>query len=300
MHIVDTHPHVISNDHTQYPLAPVGGKLSGWAQDRPVTGEQMLTAMDEAGVTQAALVQASTAHGYDNRYTAECARSHTDRFVGVCCVDALAPDGPDRLSEWVEEWGMAGLRVYTGGTTMPEGTTWLDDPASFPTWERTQQLGIPVNAQTRWLSAGEPSMPRVRNLLERFSGVRVILDHLAKPPIEDGPPFTAAQALFDLAEFPNLYLKLTTDNLKNYSKTPESRQFLQKVVAVFGGNRIIWGSDFPAVKESLVECVRIAQSALSILPEADRRAIFAETALSLYPALGRTAAPPQSSATAAR
>lgn len=68
--IIDIHPHIISSDTRRYPLAPLGGKQSGWSRDRPVTFEQFVAAMDEAGVAKAAIVHASTSYGYDNSYVA--------------------------------------------------------------------------------------------------------------------------------------------------------------------------------------------------------------------------------------
>src|SRR4051794_9838933 len=111
MHIVAIHPHVIAADRARYPLAPVADKLWEWAAKRPVTGEQLLAAMDAAGVGQAALVQASTAHGHDNRYTADCAAAHPDRFTWVGSLDALVADAPEQLTYWVRERGMSGLRL---------------------------------------------------------------------------------------------------------------------------------------------------------------------------------------------
>jgi hypothetical protein len=55
-------------------LAPDGGPLLGkqsdWSTDRPVTAEGLIAALDEAGVDETAIVQASTCHGYDNSYCA--------------------------------------------------------------------------------------------------------------------------------------------------------------------------------------------------------------------------------------
>src|SRR3954463_9563171 len=118
MTIIDIHPHVIAADHVRYPLAPVEGQMSEWARSRPVTCAQLLTAMDAAGVDQAVLVQPSTAHGFDNRYTADSAAAHPRRLSWVGTLDTLAPETPDQLSYWVRERGMAGLRVYTAGSTM--------------------------------------------------------------------------------------------------------------------------------------------------------------------------------------
>jgi hypothetical protein len=35
--------------------------------------------------------------------------------------------------------------------------------------------------------------------------VRVILDHLARPRLIDGPPYAADQEFFDLARYPNVF-----------------------------------------------------------------------------------------------
>ena len=49
---IDIHPHIIANDATRYPLAPLGGHQSDWSRTRPVTVEQLVAAMDEAGVAE--------------------------------------------------------------------------------------------------------------------------------------------------------------------------------------------------------------------------------------------------------
>jgi predicted TIM-barrel fold metal-dependent hydrolase len=279
--VVDIHPHVIAADHTRYPLAPVEGGLSAWARERPVTCEQLVAAMDAAGVDQTVLVQAATAHGYDNRYTADSAAAHPDRLAWVGTLDALAPETPDQLTYWVRERGMAGLRVYTAGSTMAGQAPSLGDPASFPTWERARELGIPVCVQMR-----PEGVPALHALLDRFPDVRMILDHFGRAPLEDGPPYAAAAALFALAAYPNVYVKLTTHTYQEATRgrsTP--RAFLARLVGAFGAERIAWGSNFPASEGSLADLVALARDWVSFLPTADQRRILGETALALYPRL---------------
>ena len=55
--IIDVHCHVVSPDRVKYPLAPIGGKQSDWSSERPTTPEQLIAAMDAAGVAKAAVVQ---------------------------------------------------------------------------------------------------------------------------------------------------------------------------------------------------------------------------------------------------
>src|SRR5437588_590269 len=88
--IIDIHPHIIASDTVRYPLAPLGGHQSDWSRTRPVTTEQMIAAMGQAGVAKAAIVQASTCYGHDHSYVADAVAAHPDRLTGVFPVDALA------------------------------------------------------------------------------------------------------------------------------------------------------------------------------------------------------------------
>src|SRR4051794_17521013 len=97
--IIDIHPHVISSDTKRYPITPLGGVRSVWSEERPVTFEQMIAAMDQAGVNKAALVHSSTTYGYDNSYVADCVAQRPDRFTAVFSVDVLAPDAPQKIRE---------------------------------------------------------------------------------------------------------------------------------------------------------------------------------------------------------
>jgi hypothetical protein len=42
MNIIDIHPHIISNDESRYPPAPLFGKRSDWSQERPNTVEALI------------------------------------------------------------------------------------------------------------------------------------------------------------------------------------------------------------------------------------------------------------------
>src|SRR6195952_3163331 len=100
--IIDVHTHVIAEDTTAFPLAPLSGKQSDWSRDRPVSCEQMLAAMDTAGIAKMSLVQASTCYGHDNRYVADSVAERPDRFSGVFSVSMVEPDSIDRIKHWVD------------------------------------------------------------------------------------------------------------------------------------------------------------------------------------------------------
>ena len=278
--MIDIHPHVISRDEARYPRSPLGGVLSTWARDRPVSPDDMIKAMDEAGVARSALVHASTCYGYDNALVVDAVRAHPDRFVGVFSVDVLRDDASAQIRKWVDQ-GLSGLRLFTTGSTMPEQAGWLNDPRTFPAWDFAQRLGLPVCVQMHM-----QAIDQLRVLLQRFPKAVVILDHLASPDARDGAPYQAAQPLFDLAAFPNLFLKITIRNIRMIAEGGGPFEpYFRKVVDVFGASRIAWGSNFPTSDASLYRIVEESKAALAFLPENDRDWIFGRTAERLYPSL---------------
>jgi len=282
MTVIDIHPHIIANDAKRYPLAPLGGHQSDWSRTRPVTTEQMIAAMDQAGVAKSALVQASTCYGHDNSYVADAVTAHPNRFTGVFSVDVLAPDAPERMKYWVGR-GLTGMRLFTIGSTMPDQASWLDDPKSYPAWECAAALNLSI-----CLQMSPAAFPQMIRMVERFPTVRIILDHLARPVLQDGPPYAAAESLFALAKYPTIYLKLTPRSCiesRNGKATPET--FFPKLISTFGASRIAWGSNYPSSEGSLPELLALAKNTLSCLSKEDQSWIFAKTAQSLYPALAK-------------
>jgi L-fuconolactonase len=245
-----------------------------------VTLEQLIAAMDTAGVQKAAIVQASTCYGHDNSYVADAVAAFPKRFTGVFSVDVLAPDAPERMRYWRDK-GLTGLRLFTFGSTMSEQANWLDDPKSYPAWTCAGELGLSICLQ---MSA--KAIPQAVSMAVRFPNVRIILDHCARPVLEDGPPYDAASSLFDLARYPNIYLKLTPRifaEVRRGRATPET--FFSRLVDIFGPSRLAWGSNYPSSEGTLPAILQVARDSLGCLPAADQEWIFAKTAQALYPAL---------------
>jgi predicted TIM-barrel fold metal-dependent hydrolase len=278
--VIDIHPHIIASDTKRYPLAPLGGHQSDWSRTRPVTTEQMIAAMDKAGVSKAAIVQASTCYGHDNSYVADAVAAHPDRFTGVFSVDVLAPDAPERMRHWVGK-KLTGMRLFTIGSTMTEQASWLDDPKTYPAWECAGELGLSICLQ---MSA--KAFPQMIRMIERFPKVRVLLDHCGRPVLDDGPPYAAADSLLALAKYPTVFLKLTQRNFTESRKGKASPEtFFPKLVSAFGASRLAWGSNYPSSEGSLSDLLALATSSLKGLSASDQDWIFAKTAQSLYPAL---------------
>lgn len=282
--IFDVHPHIVSSDTQAYPPAPLGGKRSGWSADHAVDFKQLLAAMDAAGVEKAAIVHSSTTYGYDASYLADAIARHHDRFTGVFSIDVLAPDACDRLRYWLSR-GLTGLRLFAAGTTVSGSQAWIADPATYAVWDLCQDLGITVAISMR-----QEALPHLADILTRFPRVQVLLDHLLHAPIDDGPPYAAADPLWRMGDFAGVHLKLTTANLRRMHQAPaDPESFLARLTGVFGARRIAWGSNYPAVEGTLAEIAALARDTLSILPEEERENILWRTAARLYPALADAA-----------
>ncbi|MFD5284090.1 amidohydrolase family protein [Streptomyces rubrogriseus] len=281
MDFVDAHCHIISEDVTRYPKAPIGGKQSEWAATRPVTAEGMVARMDETGIDQAVLVQATTNYGYDNSYVLDSSRRWPERFVAVGTVDPLRPDAAANLKAAVGEGGLAGVRLFTSGSTVPTQGEWFVAPETFPFWEQAAELDLPVCLQMRLGAA----TGQLVELLGRFPGVKVLLDHIGYPDIAASPARAGAEVA-QLGVHPGLYLKLTHRNLERLKDAGErAGDFLTPVVDAFGAGRIAWGSNLPAAEQSLPELRTLAEEVLAGLPEQDQQEIFAGTSRRLYPTL---------------
>lgn len=278
--IIDIHPHIVSPDTKKYPLDPLGGTQSTWSTERPTTYDQLLAAMDEAGVAKAAIVHSSTAYGYDNSYVADAVEAVPERFTGVYSIDVLAPDAVKTFDYWLGR-GCAGMRLFTTGSTLPNQATFFVDPKADPFWEHAQAKNIPVCMQMK-----QEGIPLLRQVMDRFPKITMILDHFSRAPFEDGPPYAKAQALFDLAKYKQVYLKVTPINVtpKSWGNgAPET--FFGKVVDTFGAERIAWGSNFPNSVGTMKEILNAAQKAFSFAKASDQDWIFGKTAQTLYPVL---------------
>ena len=175
------------------------------------------------------------------------------------------------------------MRLFTSGSTLPGQGTWFADPKTFPFWEHAAAKRISVCMQMK-----REGIPLLREVMDRFPKVTIILDHVARAPFTDGPPYAAAADLFALSKYQQLYLKITPINVtpKSWGKaTPQT--FFGKVIETFGASRIAWGSNFPNSEGSLSEILAAARKAFSSAKPSDQDWIFGKTAQALYPVLAK-------------
>ncbi len=278
--IIDIHPHVISPDIDNYPLKPLGGKQSNWSLKHPLTHDELIKAMDAAGVAKASVVQASTAYGHDNSYLAEAVSCHPERFTGVFSVDILADDAIEKIDYWRGR-GLTALRLFTAGTTVEGQANWLNDPRSHKAWEYCAAIGLPVCVQMR-----PQGIALLHDVLDKFPDVTVIIDHFARSVFDDGTPYKQASQLWGLAKFSGVHLKLTHRTLEAALLGKSNHEeFFAHALNYFSASRIAWGSNFPAAERPMSTLLGEVRTAIAHLDQSDQDLILGGTAKSLFPSL---------------
>ncbi len=276
--IVDTHVHVVARDQARFPLRP-SGVGSQWFREHPVSAEEYRLIATAAGVDRAVLVQAHGAYGSDNTYVLDALRVAPERWVGVVIVDPADADAPARLRALAAVPGCAGVRLFGIGAEAP---AWFDGPAGAALWDTAVDLDVRVVVT---LLMAE--LPRLAAMLARHPGVPVVLDHCGFPEVHSGPPFAGAAPLLALAEHPGLHLKVTSHVLEGAGA--HAGAFVERLVATFGADRIVWGSDYPQTHDrSYAELVDLGRAACAGLDPADQARVLGENALRLWPSLAST------------
>jgi L-fuconolactonase len=239
--------------------------------------------MAQAGVNHTLVVATGD---YSDDYIRESARRYSGSFSAIAKLDVSEPDAFGNLELLTRQPEVAGVR-FEWRAEGADPSDWLDAPQTRPLWELADRERIPISlASVRKLE----HLPALRRVLERYPDVTVILRRLVQPPVEDGPPYAGAQALFAMAEFPRLYSTFSDLNIEEADAGASTYQaFFGAVVERFGANRLMWASFFPAHRADasapvggLMEFVR---EKLAFLGGSALDWMLGETACSVYPSI---------------
>lgn len=273
--IVDTHAHIYHPDEARYP------KIAEPLRPPQGTGDvgHLRREMAAAGVTRAVLVQTGTAYRWDNRLLADTAAAHADWAAGVCTLDPSATESVAELERLVAGYNVRGLRMEPTRSPNPV----YDHPGAHRLWAAAQRLGVVLCAHVR-----RPLLGQLAALLARYPDVPVVLDHAAYPNAAEGIASETVTQVAGLARFPNLHLKLTfavTGSKEDYPFR-DMHAILWRLIAAYGPQRCMWGSDFPC--ELWLKGKATYQSHLSLftealgLSESEQESILASTPLRVW------------------
>lgn len=233
--IIDTHVHVWALDEEHRP-AP-DAKVAPPAEAAPV--EWLLEEMATFDIAHAVLVQ-SSAFSWDNTYMVECLERYPGIFRAIGLVDPLAPDSAEQLRAWMAR-GLSGFRFHP--LYYPDEPSWIDSPAHDLLWEAAAETGAILQYHI-W--------PRhavaLGRMIRRHPMVPIIIDHLGKPDVSEAAPYPSFQPVLDLAEFPNVWVKIGDYQIASRQEFPwrDTVPFVHELRRAFGPERMIWGTGYPS------------------------------------------------------
>jgi L-fuconolactonase len=243
--------------------------------------ESLLYQMDQHGVAKAVLVQMQGQ--YDNSYGFACAARYPGRFVSVVVVDTNQPHVTAEL-ERLAAAGAKGVRLRAD----------LRSPGADPLalWRKAHELGLSISCSgTSDLFAA----PAFAQLVETLPDLPIIIEHLGGLKAADlAPPGSARRdAIFALARYPNLYLRIhglgefCRRNLPvttPFAFDPAGLPLLHQAYGAFGAAHLMWGSDYPPVsgREGYGNALRLPLAEFAGLPEGERALIFGGVAAKVY------------------
>jgi predicted TIM-barrel fold metal-dependent hydrolase len=292
--LYDAHAHLVADDQARYPRNPmqrapdapyrppgVIGRPGGQHGPNPVNevpdASRLLRWMQEENVDGIVAVQKRMIYRYDNSYILDSSDAHPALFSAVVILDAEDADTPALVRRWVRDHGLAGLRLFGG--RRPDGSMpWLDSPAALRSWEVAQEAGIVMDLEVLAQGGGGPSIPAIMALARAHPDVRVVLDHLLEPEMDEGAHFGLDERYEQLAQCPNISFKFTSINLDICREAGiPAEKVLRRAVDLYGADRVMWGSDIGTSSGTYREMVARFLEAAVLLTPAELRAVGHDT-----------------------
>jgi L-fuconolactonase len=234
MPILDSQVHAYECNH---PGRPWVGTLTG---PEEVTGDQMVAAMDEAGVDGAILVSPFSMYRYDASYALEVFAAHPNRFRLVKPVDPTDPAVVDTIADWAATRGTVGIRIFLRDNASTDPA----DPSINRVLATAAQHSLAVNV------ACSGRLDQAGQLAARNPNTRMVIDHLGiSQPHEPPPPaepFADLPKLLALAPHHNVAVKISGACTLSREPFPYNDIWdpLFRIFDAFGFNRCMWGTDW--------------------------------------------------------
>jgi L-fuconolactonase len=243
---------------------------------RDFLGDGVARELAACGVRGGVAVQARSSLAETEFLLAQQASSSA--ILGVVgWVDLQAPDVGAVLERYAGR--LAGVRHIV--QSEPE-----DDFLLRPDFQRGVSL-LAGLGMTYDLLIFPRHLPAACTFADRNPDLRLVLDHLAKPPIAAGDMEPWARDLRALARRPHVFAKvsgLVTEADWTSWTGDQLRRYLDVAFDAFGPERILFGSDFPVclVAASYPEVKRVIDDYCASLSDTERRRVLADNAIAFY------------------
>jgi L-fuconolactonase len=232
---VDAHLHLWDLDRSAYSwITPELGPLH-----TTITAERARAELDAAGVDRAVLVQAEDSTA-DTEFMLEVAGQHdwVAGVVGWVRLDDTAT-AAEQLDRWLAHPAFRGVRHLVHDDPRDD---FLALPAVRESLGLLARAGVPFDVPDAW----PRHLAAVADLAAALPELTVVLDHLGKPPVEQGDFVVWRSRVAEIAAAPNTVAKVSGLQVRGRPTTVAGvRPAWEAALELFGPDRLLWGSDWP-------------------------------------------------------
>lgn len=237
MRIIDSHLHVWDRARAEY--AWLGPHLE--VIDRSIHFEEIEPTLDGEGVDGVVLVQSADQQGDTDNLLELAARE--PRVLGVVAWVPLEDpaEAERRLPALQANPRVVGIRNLVHDRPDPD---WVLRPDFDAGLGLLEDAGLTFD----FVTADPAALPRLVTVAERHPRLRIVLDHLGKPPLGGAAAELGAweTSLGDVAALPNVFAKVS--GLYPTEGTLDQSQLEHVIGAArdaFGTDRLMYGGDWP-------------------------------------------------------
>jgi L-fuconolactonase len=231
---------------------------------RDIKPAELHATMDAAGIASALLVQSQ----------------ESARDTAWLLSQGMPVVGWADLRIAEDVWTLATHPMLRGLRPMVQhrAADWYDDPTLDEGFAAMAEAGLVLDALVR-----PQHLHALDRLAARHPTLAIVIDHGAKPDIAGNGFDIWHAALAPLAARANIHIKLSGLLTEKAPEQPAEavRPYAEALLALFGAERTIWGSDWPVLTLAGDYAGWLAQ-ARSIVPAADHGAVFGDNAARVY------------------
>jgi uncharacterized protein len=239
-------------------------QFGDYAQALRRTDDQILAALDEAGITHAVIT------GFDERSTcgvtfvhnesvAALAERHPDRFIPFAGADIMRGSAAvAELEHWVLERGFRGLSLRPFMIGRP-----ATDRAYFPFYAKCVELGVALSIHTsaNWTRTRPSDLGHPRHIDEvacHFPELTILMSHAGYPWV--------LEACLVAWKHPNVYLELAAHRPKYFSAPGAGWDALMRFGQTTIHDKVVYGTGAFLINRPYVQLCEEMRS-LPVAPE---------------------------------
>ncbi len=278
MRIVDTHLHLVYLDKFAYPWLAGAPPLN---RQWPV--EDYWAEAEKLGIEAALHMEVDVAEPEMEAETRFVLGVHPKIIGAIAAARPEHSNFPAHLERLAAQPGVKGIRRILH--TLPDELSQTPLFAENLRRLATHKLNFDLCVLARQLPIG-------RALVAKCPDVQFVLDHCGVPDIAGGAYDSWAAGITEIARLPNIVVKFS-GIIAYGGPNPTAatlRPYADHIIASFGWDRIVWGSDFPVctLTADLTRWVGITRELIAGGSPDEQQKLLSKNAERIY-RIGRTA-----------